>query len=494
MTTARETSSLTSDICIIGAGSGGLSVAAGTSQLGLQTILIERDEMGGDCLNTGCVPSKALLSIAKEMKDADTLSTKGLSYNSLDNDYVQSKAYVQNVIEKIAPHDSVERFEGLGVQVIKGSASFINNETIHVCSDEQQHIIKAKYVVIATGSRPQIPPIEGIEPDKIFTNETIFALKDKPEHLAIIGGGPIGIEMAYAHAKLGCKVSVFDIGRILPKDDPDLVNMLKAEMIDLGIKFFEHTNIDRLEHHSNQRTTIQFQNKKDISDQSKNITVSHILVAAGRTANLEHLKLENTDIRTSKTGIKTDQRLRTSQKHIFAIGDVAGGPQFTHIAGYHAGIVIRNICFKIPAKIDYSALPWVTYTSPELAHCGMTLVEAKDNYNEDIIDTHYFDLKDIDRAIAENKITGGIKIILNKKNRRILGVSILAPQAGEMIGLWSLAISKKMKLNDIASLIIPYPTFNDLSKRGASSYFSPYLFSNKTRMLVRILQKIPFLQ
>lgn len=474
------------DICIIGAGSGGLSVAAGAAQLDLKCALIEKHKMGGDCLNTGCVPSKALLAAGKKANALNGSAAFGITGGEdIRIDFKAVKEHVQGVIKAIEPHDSVERFEGLGVDVFLGGGKFLNKKEVAV----GETIIRARYFIIASGSSAAIIPFKGLDPKHVRTNETIFDLEDKPDHLAIIGGGPIGVEMAQAHRNLGCKVSLFDIGPIMPRDSQKLVSILREKLIHDGVTLNERVQIQSVSHHSDGTHSITFADK---DGQQQTIQASHILMAAGRTPNVEHLGLEEAGIAFSKKGIQTDQRLRTNHKHIFAIGDVAGGPQFTHVAGYHAGIIIKNICFKMPAKVDYTSLPWVTYTNPELAHTGLTLNEAMKEYGENNVQTQFFDLAALDRSVAEHEKHGGIEVIIGKKGR-VLGASILAPHAGEMISLWSLAINQKISLSKIASLIVPYPAFGELSKRAASAHFTPALFSGKTRRIVGWLQKIPFL-
>lgn len=470
------------DLCIIGAGSGGLSVAAGATQLGLSTALIERAEMGGDCLNTGCVPSKALLQAAKVAQTFRKANQFGIQAQEPEIDFSAVKDHVFDVIAAIEPNDSQERFEGMGITVIREAAKFIDAHTLQA----GEHIIKARYFVIATGSRASIPPIEGLEPDKAFTNETLFALREKPEHLVIIGGGPIGIEMAQAHRRLGCKISVLDMGTILPKDDPDLVKILREQLLEEGINLHEKISIKKIKHAQN---TVIITAEKD--EKTIEINGSHLLIAAGRKPNIDGLSLEEAGIEYDRRGIKTDARLRTSQKHIFAAGDVAGGPQFTHIAGYHAGIIIRNICFKIPAKIDYTALPWVTYTDPELANVGLTYAMAVEKYGADNIKTALWHFNENDRAQAERRTEGMIKITA-LKNGKLLGVGLIGPGAGELIGLWALALTKSMKIGDITGMIAPYPTLGEISKRAAGSWFTPSLFSARTRLIVSLLQKLPF--
>lgn len=473
---------ITADICIIGAGSGGLSLAAGTAQLGLKTVLIERAEMGGDCLNTGCVPSKALLAAAARAQTHRKSDIKGIKAQEPDIDFAAVKDYVSDVIGAIAPHDSQQRFESMGVHVIREHARFIDNKTVQA----GPHTIKARYFVIATGSRPSIPRIKGAEENKILTNETIFSLREKPHHLLIIGGGPIGLEMAQAHRRLGCDVSIFDRGEILPRDDKDHAAIIREKLTDEGISFYENTAIHSLRHTDNGVTLTL-----ETAGKTKKITGSHILIAAGRAPNTDGLDLDKADIAYTAKGISVDAHLRSTNKRVYAIGDVAGGPQFTHIAGYHAGIIIRQICFKIFwAKVDYKALPWVTYTDPEIAQVGESEATAKEKYG-DAIKTVEWSFAENDRAVAQNTTTGQIKAIATKKGH-ILGVSIVGHSAGELIGLWALAITKNMKIGDITAMIAPYPTLGEISKRAAGAWFTPRLFSDKTKRIVELLQKLPF--
>jgi pyruvate/2-oxoglutarate dehydrogenase complex dihydrolipoamide dehydrogenase (E3) component len=469
------------DICIIGAGSGGLSVASGAAQLGLKTVLIEAAEMGGDCLNTGCVPSKALLAAGKRAQFHRKNDINGIKGNEPDIDFSAVKDHVFDAIETIAPHDSQERFEGLGVHVIREYGQFIDNKTVKAGDT----IIKSKKFVIATGSRAFIPPIKGIDKDKVLTNENIFELRDKPDHLLIIGGGPIGLEMAQAHKRLGCKVTVFDMAQILPKDDKKNVGYVRDALIKEGIELLENFAIESITHSDKSHSITGTQNGKSIT-----IDGSHILVAAGRAVNVDNLGLDNAGVKFDRKGVSVDNRLRSSQKHIYAIGDVAGGPQFTHVAGYHAGLLIKSICFKLPAKVDYKAFPWVTYTDPELAQIGLTENMARDKHGDSIkvVEWHF---DENDRAITEHTTNGRIAVITDKQGY-ILGASIVGPHAGELISMWGLAISEGLKISAITSTIAAYPTLSEISKRAAGAYYTPSLFSDKTRMIVKILQKLPF--
>ncbi|WP_430473433.1 dihydrolipoyl dehydrogenase family protein [Thalassospira lucentensis] len=466
------------DICVIGAGSGGLSVAAGAVQMGADVVLIEKGKMGGDCLNTGCVPSKALLAAGHAAENARTAERFGVFTNPVEVDFAKAIDYVHSVINGIAPHDSVERFEELGCTVIQAEAQFTSPTEV-IAGDT---IIHAKRFVIATGSRAAVPPIPGLENVGYFTNETIFENRTCPDHLIIIGGGPIGLEMAQAHQKLGAKVTVIEMMSILPKDDPDMVAVVRENITAGGITLYEQTKTKEVRKAGDQVQVVVDHNGIEIT-----LEGSHLLLATGRKANIENLGLDKAGVKYDRSGIAVDPRLRTSTPKIFAIGDVTGGLQFTHMAGYDAGIVIRNALFRLPSKVNHTSVPWVTYTNPELAQVGMNEATARREIGDDIRVVKW-DYAENDRARAEGDTTGFIKVITTKKGR-ILGAGIVGRQAGELIGVWALAISKKMKIGAIAEMIMPYPTLGEISKRAAGAWYTPSLFSDKTRKLVRFLLK-----
>lgn len=459
-----------------------MSIASGAAQLGLDTVLIERAEMGGDCLNTGCVPSKALLAAGKRAQMHRKDDIKGIAPHEPEIDFSAVKDHVFDTIKTIAPNDSPERFRELGVNVILEEGRFIAPDTVQAGNQ----IIRARFLVIATGSRAVVPPIPGLKKGKVFTNETIFGLREKPNHLLLIGGGPIGMEMAQAHTRLGCKVSVFDMGPIMPHDDQSNVEIVRQALLKEGVELYERVTVKEVKHDSSGVSLIIEKDGK-----VKEINGSHLLVAAGRAPNTDNLNLEKAGVVYDEKGITVDAHLKTSNKNIYAIGDVAGGPQFTHVAGYHAGIIIRQICFKtFWAKVDYKALPWVTYTDPELAQVGLTHDDAREAHGDDIKVVEWqFD--ENDRAIAERTTQGQIRVITNKKGL-ILGASIVGTHAGELIGLWVLAISSGQKIKAVTGMIAPYPTLGEVSKRAAGAWYTPSLFSDKTRRIVGWLQKLPF--
>ena len=461
------------DLCIIGAGPGGLSVAAAAVQLGVSVTLVERGKMGGDCLNYGCVPSKALLAAAKAAYLVGKSDRFGVHCGDLQVDFAKAMQHVQDVINTLADNDSVARFEGMGVKVIQAAGRFIDQRTLQAGDYE----ISGKFI-IATGATAVIPDIEGLDKVPFHTNETIFNLTNRPDHLLVIGGGAIGCELAQAFAMLGVKVSLIEKGAILRHEEADLVAILREEMQNQGVKLYEHSHLHHIEgQHENIEMTITH------DQQQQTIRGSHLLVATGRRPNIKQLNLNAAAVAHSDRGINVNKRLRTSNKRIYAIGDVIGGFQFTHLANYHAGIIIRNLLFKLRTKVDYHALSWVTYTYPELAHVGVTANKHHYRVVEWPFDGN-------DRAHTELKTIGKIKVITNKKGR-ILGVSILGHNAGELILPWVMAIQDKKTMRRFTNITIPYPTFSEISKAVANEYYKPLLFSKTTRRIVKFLQKLP---
>ena len=462
------------DICIIGGGSGGLFVASGAAQLGLKTVLIEKGKMGGDCLNYGCVPSKALIAAAKKAHAFRSGAAFGVGQAEPEIDYQAVHNHIHDVIATIEPHDSVERFEGLGVKVIPAAGRFVGPRTVEAGGET----ITAKHIVVATGSSPAIPPINGLENIDYFTNETIFENNKKLPHLLILGGGPIGMEMAQAHRRLGSEVTVIERAGALAKDDPELTGIVLDKLKDEGVRIIQETTVTGAQAIDGE-IELSLEGGSDSS-----VRGSHLLVAAGRRANVDGLNLEAAGIAYTPRGITVDARLRTTNKRVFAIGDVAGSLQFTHMASYHAGLVIRNALFKVPAKASTHAIPWTTYTDPELAHVGLSETDAREQGISHKVLTWSFE--ENDRALAERRTEGRLKAIVTPRGR-ILGASIVGPGAGELIQPWVLAITTKQKIGAFTGMVAPYPTLGEVSKRAASSFYSATLFSPRTRLLVRLL-------
>ena len=469
------------DICVIGAGSGGLVVASAAAAFGVEVVLIEKGKMGGDCLNYGCVPSKALIAAGKHaqaIRDAPKFGVSGGGKNDEPKvNFRRVHDHVRGVIDTIAPMDSVERFESLGVTVIKEHARFVDKKTVVAGGVT----IKARRFVVATGSGAFVPPIPGLNKIDYLTNENIFDRTSNPGHLIVIGGGPIGMEMAQVHRRLGAKVTVIEGFKALGKDDPELAAIVLDKIREDGVKIHEGAKVTSVEKTADNKVRVHMETEEG----SEAINGDNILVATGRAVTIEGLDLDKAKIEHTRRGIKVDKTMRTSNKKVYAIGDVTGGLQFTHVAGYHAGLVIRSILFRLSAKENAHIIPWCTYTDPELAHVGHTEETARETFkNIKILRWPY---AENDRAQTEKKTTGLIKII-TQKNGKIEGVSIAGTMAGEMMNIWALAISQGLKVKDITGYISPYPTMSEIGKRAATSFYAPSTKKPIVRSLVRFLR------
>ncbi|WP_416914567.1 MAG: dihydrolipoyl dehydrogenase family protein [Roseicyclus sp.] len=464
------------DICIIGAGSGGLSVAAGAVQMGADVTLIEGHKMGGDCLNYGCVPSKALLA-AGHRAHAVAKGGFGTAGHDPVPDFAAAKDHVQATIDTIAPVDSQERFEGLGVRVIRAEARFISETEVQV----GDAVITARRFVIATGSRPFIPPIPGLADTPHHTNETIFELRERPDHLIIIGGGPIGMEMAQAHRRLGCRVTVIEGARALGRDDPEAAAVVLDHLRAEGIEIVEGAEVTSV---SGTDGAIRLE-----TGDGRRVDGSHLLVAVGRQVNTDRLDLDRAHVAHDRRGVTVDSGLRSTNRRVYAVGDAAGGLQFTHVAGYHAGVIIRSMLFGLPARARTDHVPRTTYTDPELAQVGLTEAEARKIHGDRLFIARA-DFAHNDRAIANGQTTGFCKVMVVKG--RPVGATIVGPQAGELIQIWALALANRLKMSAIAGMISPYPTLGEINKRAAGAYFSPRLFeSPMVKRIVRLVQRLP---
>ncbi|KUP92135.1 dihydrolipoyl dehydrogenase family protein [Tritonibacter horizontis] len=462
------------DLLVIGAGSGGLSVAAGASQMGADVVLLESHDMGGDCLNSGCVPSKALLACAGRTHVLADAALAGGVDHLPPVDYGAAMDHVRDVIETIAPVDSQSRFEGLGVRVIRQRGRFIGRSEV-AAGDTR---ITARRIVIATGSRPSVPPIQGLEDVAYLTNETLWALRQRPEHLIIVGGGAIGMEMAQAHLRLGCRVTVVEADRVLSREDPEAAALVTEQLRQDGADILEQTSATGLRQTADQITLT--------TGTGQQITGSHLLIAVGRRANVEDLGLEHAGVETTKTGIKVDARLRSTNPKVYAIGDVAGQGQFTHLAGYQASVILRSLLFALPARARADHIPRAIYTDPELAQVGLPEAEARQRYGARM-EVARVDYSHNDRAITGGQTKGFIKVMVVRG--RPVGATVVGHQAGELIATWSLAIANRLKMSQIAAMVAPYPTIAELNKRVAGAYFSPRLFeSSVIKRGVRLVQ------
>ena len=464
------------DLLVIGAGSGGLSIAAGAVQMGADVTLMEGGKMGGDCLNHGCVPSKALIASGRAAHAQTATRAFGIMESRPEIDHAAVKDHVADIIAQIAPHDSVERFEGLGVRVIREYGAFISPVEVQAGDT----VVRARRIVIATGSSPLVPPIPGLDRVPYETNETIFALRERPDHLLIIGGGPIGMEMAQAHARLGSRVTVIEGTRVLGQDDPEMSRVVCDRLRAEGVEIVENARASEI---SGAASAIRIH-----TENGNHFDGTHLLVATGRRANTGNLDLEKAGVETTRAGIEVDDSLKTTNRRVYAIGDVTGGMQFTHVAGYQASVIIRSALLGIPARAKTAHLPHATYTDPELAHVGLTESAAREHHGRDL-EVVRADYSDNDRAVAQRDTAGGIKVMVVKG--RPVGATMVGPHAGEQIGLWSLAIANRLKMGQIAAMVAPYPTLSEINKRAAGAYFTPRLFENpKLKAIVKTVQRV----
>ena len=471
------------DLIVIGGGSGGLTMAAVSAQLGYKVALLEGGKMGGDCLNYGCVPSKSLISAAKKVHTAQEAGAQfGLTLKG-KADMAAVHKHIHNTIKTIAPHDSQERFESLGVTVYREYGFFINDNTV---GTEGGKRLKAKRIVIATGSRPFTPPINGLIGSGFYTNETIFDLKETPEHLLIAGGGPIGVEMAQAFVRLGSEVTLIEGGpQILGPEDTDVAQSVEETLQQEGVNIIKQHMLSHVNKEGADKYTLTLSKNGHL----KTIKGTALLVALGRQPNIEKLELENAGIETNGRFIKTDKNLRTTNKNIFAVGDVAGNYQFTHMAGYEAAHVVKRVLFgAFWSKVSYHAVPWCTYIEPEVATVGLNEKSAKAKFGQIAVKTTKTYFSANDRAQAENKTHGFIK--LNTVKGKPVGVTIYGPSAGELIGLWTLILHKKLPLSAASGMIHPYPTLNDISRQVVSDYYKPVFHSKKVRFISHMMYRL----
>ncbi|MBJ3775391.1 dihydrolipoyl dehydrogenase family protein [Acuticoccus mangrovi] len=467
-------STLTPDICVIGGGSAGLTVAAAGASFGHDVVLVERGEMGGDCLNTGCVPSKALIAAARYAHAARAGARFGVA-GSAEVDYAAVHAHVAGAIATIAPIDSVERFEGLGVRVMRESARFLDGRTVVA----GEATIRARRFVIATGSRPVVPPIEGLAEVGPLTNESVFDLTRLPARLLVIGGGPIGAELSQAFARLGAAVTVVEASRLLGREDPAAVDVVRGALADDGVRLIEGVGIARC-------VRVDGGIEATLSD-GRTIVADDVLVAVGRRAATADLDLAAAGIETREGAVVVDHGLRTANRRVFAIGDVTGGLQFTHVAGHQASLAVRAIVFRLPVRYRPELMPRVTYTAPELAQVGPTEAELRAGDARARAETVAFTHND--RAVADGDTRGFVKLLIDGRGK-LAGATIVGPNAGEMIAPYALALAGKVKLSTIASFVPPYPTRAEAGKRAAVNHFAASLTKGWVRKLLMVLKRL----
>ena len=461
------------DVAIIGGGAGGLVVASVAAQLGLRVALVEKEkQLGGDCLHYGCVPSKALLRVAHVAHTATNAGDYGLSVTNTDTDMSRVNAYINRAVTTIQQHDSHERFRELGCDIYTGKARFTDAHHVQVHDVE----IGAKRIVIATGSRAWIPDIEGLHEVGYLTNEDMYSLEALPEHLLVMGAGPVGVEMAQAYARLGSRVTLIELADyILPRFDRDISQGIKEQLLMDGINIV-HGVVARLSQQQAVKTVMM--------EDGREISGDRLLVAIGRRPVVSELGLDKAGVAYDEQGIRVNARMQTSKRHIYACGDVTGLMPLTHVAEQQAGVVIANALFRVPRRMDYRVIPAVVYTQPECAQVGLSQDEAQQDTSVKVI---RFDMQQLDRAVADNTTRGFLKLVVKKG--RIAGAHAIGHHAGDVIHELALAIQENMKLSKITGLVHAYPSYSQLNRRAASQYYRDSLFSPFSRKLVRLLSR-----
>ncbi|MEW6490051.1 MAG: FAD-dependent oxidoreductase [Thermodesulfobacteriota bacterium] len=469
------------DVGILGGGAAGLTVAAGAARFGAKALLIEKaPKLGGDCLHYGCVPSKTLIRTAGVWAQARRAAEFGLPSLALPPvDLGAVMARVRSVIETIQEHDSPERFCRLGAEVRFGTPRFVDGHTVEV--DGQK--VTARSWVVATGSRPALPPMEGLAETPHWTNETVFSQTRLPDRLLVLGGGPIGLELAQAFQRLGSRVAVVEfLDQILGPEDADVAAVLRQRLEAEGMEILTGTKAVKAERHGDgvRLTVAPAQGGGEL----RVLDAEALLVATGRRPNVEDLGLEAAGVEFTPRGIPTDARLRTNVQHIYACGDVNGQLPFTHVAGYEGGIALTNAVLRLPRKADYAKVPWCTYTEPEVASVGLNEKRAQKEGVAYRVLTEEF--AGNDRALAEGEPLGKIKVLISPKGA-VLGCQIIGAHAGELIHEWIAAVAGGVKLSALAGAIHVYPTLSEISKRAAGSYFSEKLFSDRAKGVLKFL-------
>ena len=465
------------DICVLGAGSAGLTVAAAAAAFGASVVLLERDRMGGECLNSGCVPSKALLAAAKHAHAVREVARFGIKAGEPEIDFRRVHDSVQAAVAAIAPNDSAARFAGLGVRVIPRAGRFLDKRTMVA----EGYEIRARRFVVAAGSAPLVPPIEGLDAVPYLTNETVFRLTRRPDHLLVVGGGPIGVEMAQAFGRLGARVTLLAGGGVLPRDDPELAARVRDALVAEGVTVLDGARAVTAARSGREQLRLSVRRGEALEE----VEGTHLLIAAGRVPSVEGLGLRAAGVAYGRKGIEVDDRMRTTNPRIYAVGDVTGGPFFTHWAGHQAGLAVRSILFRFGGGIDRGLLTWATFTDPELAHVGLSEAKARERHGK--IRILRWPFSENDRAQTERATAGLVKVIATKKGR-IVGADIVGRQAGELIGLWALAIAKGLPIRSLTGLVLPYPTLSETARRVALDFYRPQLRNPWLRRLIRALR------
>jgi len=470
----------TYDAVVIGGGAAGLTASGIAANFGAKTMMIESHRLGGDCTWTGCVPSKTLLKAGKVARQIREAGRYGLIDSDPEIDFGKVMRHVHEVRKEVYEDaDKPEIFENMGIEVVQGRASFLDPHTVDIKTpDGEPHIVSSRYFIICAGASAFVPPMEGIDQVNYLTNESLFEIERRPERLLIIGAGPIGTEMSQAFSRLGSKVTVLDLaGRILVRDDSELSQILRQELEKEGVNYILNASIQRVEETDGETVVYYEQYGKEAT-----VAGDALLLATGRRANVDGMGLENADVEFSGKGIEVDDRCRTSQKHIYACGDITGRYQFTHMSEHMAKVAATNALLKVPLKIDTTHVPWVTYTDPELGHLGATGKQLEEQGRS--YETYRFPYSKIDRAVTESEKGGLIKIYAKKWSGKILGVDILGQHAGELISEYAVAMRNGVTLRDIADTIHPYPSFGLGARRAADQWY----IKNQKEWLVRLIR------
>ncbi len=470
------------DALVLGGGAAGLTASGIAANFGAKTMMVEKHRLGGDCTWTGCVPSKTLLKAASIVHNMKKAAAHGLTSTKIEVDLAKVMAHVDSVRREIYEDaDAPEIFEEMGIDVVHGEAAFTDPHTVKIVKEDgSEQEVSSKYIYICTGAKAFVPPIDGVDTVDYLTNESLFEINHLPEKLIIAGAGPIGAEMAQSFARLGSEVEVADMAPgILMNDDPELTSILKSKLEDEGVKYHLNSMVEKIEKSGNEILVHLSQDNKN-----KVLKGTDLLMATGRKANVDSLNLDAAGVNYSGRGVEVDDKCRTNVSHIYAVGDVTGRYQFTHMSEHMAKVATTNSLIKIPSKIDKKHVPWVTYTDPELGHVGATAKELDENGVQ--YQVYRFPFSKIDRAVTDGKSTGWIKIYAKKWNGKILGVNVLGAHAGEMISEYALAMRNGVTLRNIADTIHPYPSYGLGVRRAADQWY----IKNQSETVVKWIQWI----
>ncbi len=468
----------TFDLAVIGGGTAGLVTAAGAASLGAKVALIERDRLGGECLYTGCVPSKALIRSAKVLHLMRRAADFGLNPPEVSFDFAKVMDRMRQVQAQVGKHDSPERFKELGVNLFSDAAAFLSPTELQVGEKR----IQAKKVVIATGSRTAVLPIEGLEETGFLDHVSVLTLSRLPRSVVILGGGPIGIEFAQILARFGVRVTVLEVvGQILPREDQEIAQALEAILRVEGIDIHTCTKAFRIEKDGAEKIV-----HGECTGAAMTFRAEEIFLATGRRPNLEGLNLEAARVKYNGKGVVVDDTLRTTARNIWACGDITGKLLFTHVAEYQARLVVRNALFPLASKADYSAVPWCTFTDPEVARVGLTEAEARERFGN--VKVYRYNFWDLDRALCDGEAVGLTKLVCTPKGK-IVGAHILGPQAGDLIQEVVLAMRKGLPVGALSQTIHAYPTLAEAVRRTADQYYREKLFSGPLKTVLQFLMR-----